>query len=56
MQALVLMIYVYMPVVFTPNSWRSKNERESVRSASIDADAGGGLGGVVRASIRRASI
>jgi hypothetical protein len=44
-----------VPVDFIPED-RDARRRESVRRASVDAEAEGGLAGVVRASIRRASV
>jgi hypothetical protein len=44
-----------VPVEFIPITGDARR-RESVRRASLDAEAEGGLGGVLRASIRRASI
>ena len=44
-----------VPVEFIPATGDARR-RESVRRASVDAEAEGGLGGVLRASIRRASI
>jgi hypothetical protein len=44
-----------VPVEFIPATGDAR-KRESVRRASVDAEAEGGLGGALRASIRRASI
>ena len=44
-----------VPVEFIPITGDARR-RESVRRASVDADAEGVLGGAVRASIRRASV
>ena len=44
-----------VPVEFIPTSGEARR-RESVRRASVDAEAEGGLGGVFRASMRRASV
>ena len=44
-----------VPVEFIPTSGEARR-RESVRRASVDAEAEGGLGGGLRASIRRASV
>jgi hypothetical protein len=44
-----------VPVEFIPTTGEARR-RESVRRASVDAEAEGGLGGILRASIRRASI
>ena len=44
-----------VPVEFIPTSGDARR-RESVRRASVDVDADGGLGGALRASIRRASV
>jgi hypothetical protein len=44
-----------VPVEFIPTTGDARR-RESVRRASVDAEVEGGLGGVLRASIRRASI
>jgi hypothetical protein len=45
----------FVPVEFIPADGDARR-RESVRRASVDADAEGGLAGTLRASIRRASI
>ena len=45
----------FVPVEFIPIIGDARR-RESVRRASVDADTEGGLGGALRASIRRASI
>jgi hypothetical protein len=45
----------WIPVEFIPTIGEARR-RESVRRASVDADAEGGLGGILRASIRRASV
>lgn len=45
----------YVPVEFIPTTGEARR-RESVRRASVDAEAEGGLGGILRASIRKASI
>jgi hypothetical protein len=44
-----------VPVEFIPTSGEARR-RESMRRASVDAEAEGGLGGALRASIRRASV
>jgi hypothetical protein len=44
-----------IPVEFIPESGDAR-ERESVRRASVDAEAEGGLAGALGASIRRASV
>ena len=44
-----------VPVEFIPAAGDARR-RESVRRASVDAEAEGGLGGAFRASIRRASV
>jgi hypothetical protein len=44
-----------VPVDFIPTTGEARR-RESVRRASVDAEAEGGLGGALRASIRRASV
>ena len=44
-----------VPVEFIPITGDARR-RESVRRASVDAEAEGGLGGALRASVRRASI
>jgi hypothetical protein len=44
-----------VPVEFIPATGEAR-QRESVRRASLDAEAEGGLGGVLRASVRRASV
>jgi hypothetical protein len=44
-----------VPVEFIPSDGDSRR-RESVRRASVDADAEGGLAGALRTSIRRASV
>jgi hypothetical protein len=44
-----------VPVEYIPDSGDARR-RESVRRASVDAEAEGGLAGAVRASIRRASV
>jgi hypothetical protein len=44
-----------VPVAFIPSDGDARR-RESVRRASVDAEAEGGLAGAVRASIRRASV
>ena len=44
-----------VPVDFIPADGDARR-RESVRRASVDAEAEGGLAGAVRASIRRASV
>ena len=44
-----------VPVEFIPTTGEARR-RESVRRASVDAEAEGGLGGALRASIRRASV
>jgi hypothetical protein len=44
-----------VPVEFIPTTGDARR-RESVRRASTDAEAEGGLGGALRASIRRASV
>jgi hypothetical protein len=44
-----------VPVEYIPGAGNARR-RESVRRASVDADAEGGLAGVVRAGIRRASF
>jgi hypothetical protein len=44
-----------VPVEFIPSDGDARR-RESVRRASVDAEAEGGLAGAVRASIRRASV
>ena len=44
-----------VPVEFIPATGDARR-RESLRRASVDAEAEGGLGGALRASIRRASI
>jgi hypothetical protein len=44
-----------IPIEFIPILGDAK-KRESVRRASVGADAEGGLGGALRASIRRASV
>jgi hypothetical protein len=44
-----------VPVKFIPGDGDARR-RESVRRASVDAEAEGGLAGAVRASIRRASV
>jgi hypothetical protein len=44
-----------VPFEFIPASGEARR-RESVRRASVDVEAEGGLGGVLRASMRRASI
>jgi hypothetical protein len=44
-----------VPVDFIPADGDAR-KRESVRRASVDAEAEGGLAGVLRASIRRASV
>ena len=44
-----------MPVDFIPADGDARR-KESVRRASVDAEAEGGLVGAVRASIRRASV
>ena len=44
-----------VPVEFIPATGEARR-RESVRRASLDAEAEGGLGGTLRASIRRASV
>ena len=44
-----------MPVEYTPGAGDARR-RESVRRASVDAEAEGGLAGTLRASIRRASV
>jgi hypothetical protein len=44
-----------VPVDFIPSDGDARR-RESVRRASVDAEAEGGLKGTLRASIRRASV
>jgi hypothetical protein len=44
-----------VPVEYIPDSGDARR-RESVRRASVDADAEGGLAGALRASLRRASV
>ena len=44
-----------IPVEFIPTTGDARR-RESVRRASVGAEAEGGLGGSLRASVRRASI
>ena len=44
-----------VPEEFIPTTGEARR-RESVRRASVDAEAEGGLGGALRASIRRASV
>jgi hypothetical protein len=44
-----------VPVEFIPSDGDAR-WRESVRRASVDAEAGGGLAGALSASIRRASV
>ena len=44
-----------VPVEFIPTTGEARR-RESVRRASVNAEAEGGLGGALRASIRRASV
>ena len=44
-----------MPVEFIPGDGDARR-RESVRRASVDAEAEGGLAGALRASLRRASV
>ena len=44
-----------VPVEFIPATGDARR-RESVRRASVDAEAEGGLGGGLRASLRRASV
>jgi hypothetical protein len=44
-----------VPVEYIPINGDARR-RESVRRASVDAEAEGGLGGILRASIRRASL
>jgi hypothetical protein len=44
-----------VPVEYIPGAGDARR-RESVRRASVDAEAEGGLAGAVRASIRRASV
>ena len=44
-----------VPVDFIPPDGDARS-RESVRRASVDAEAEGGLAGALRASIRRASV
>ena len=44
-----------VPVEFIPITGEARR-RESVRRASVDAEAEGGLGGALRARLRRASI
>jgi hypothetical protein len=44
-----------VPVEFIPTTGEARR-RESVRRASVDAEAEGGLGGTLRVSIRRASV
>jgi hypothetical protein len=44
-----------VPVEFIPKTGEARR-RESVRRASVDAEAEGGIGGALRTSIRRASI
>ena len=44
-----------MPVENIPESGNARR-RESVRRASVDAEAQGGLAGAFRAGIRRASV
>ena len=44
-----------VPVDFIPSDGDARR-RESVRRASVDAEAEGGLAGALRASIRRASV
>jgi hypothetical protein len=44
-----------VPVEYIPESGDARR-RESVRRASVDADAEGGLAGAFRASVRRASV
>ena len=45
----------WVPVDFIPADGDARR-RESVRRASVDAEAEGGLAGTLRASIRRASV
>ena len=45
----------YVPVEFIPQDGDARR-RESVRRASVDAEAEGGLAGALRASIRRVSV
>jgi hypothetical protein len=45
----------FVPVEFIPITGDARR-RESIRRASVDADADAGLGGALRASIRRASV
>jgi hypothetical protein len=44
-----------VPIEYIPGAGNARR-RESVRRASVDADAEGGLAGALRASIRRASV
>jgi hypothetical protein len=44
-----------VPVEFIPTTGEARR-RESVRRASVDAEAEGGLRGALRASLRRASV
>jgi hypothetical protein len=44
-----------VPVEFIPTHGDARR-RESVRRASVDAEAEGGLGGALRASLRRTSV
>jgi hypothetical protein len=44
-----------VPVEYVPGAGDARR-RESVRRASVDAEAEGGLAGILRASIRRASV
>jgi hypothetical protein len=44
-----------VPVDFIPSDGDARR-RESIRRASVDAEAEGGIAGAVRASIRRASV
>jgi hypothetical protein len=44
-----------VPVDFIPSDGDARR-RESVRRASVDAEAEGGLAGALRASIRRVSV
>jgi hypothetical protein len=43
-----------IPIEYIPTG--EAKRRESVRRASVDAEPGGGLGGALRASMRRASV
>jgi hypothetical protein len=44
-----------VPVAYIPESGDARR-RESVRRASVDVEAEGGLAGALRASVRRASV